>query len=182
MTYKEKNAEGRKEREHSIQTIGMECFKDRLKEIIGTQSIKSFAREIKSSDGTVHNLLSGKGYPSLNKLIDIASAGDVTVQWLATGEPPKYTAELSRLLEVRETPGNYDKATPALSREQQIQRAGEVLKRSREMPQFAIEVVGYNPPPGIVEALKILIANYDISQNDVTQFIMLTKEALEAEK
>ncbi len=59
-------------------------FKQRLKSIIGDESIRSFAERSGIAEGTVRNLLK-EGLPRLDNLLRMAGAAGVSVQWLATG-------------------------------------------------------------------------------------------------
>lgn len=68
-------------------------FSGRLEEIIGDDSISSFSRKCDVVEGTLRNILAG-AWPRTDNLVAIAEAGNVTVDWLATGRPPKYRADL----------------------------------------------------------------------------------------
>lgn len=61
----------------------------RLKEIIGSQSVRSFAQEIGVSETAVRKYLKG-GLPALDILMRICDLTGVNVNWLVTGEGPKY--------------------------------------------------------------------------------------------
>ena len=60
-------------------------FPERLREIIGGQSVRSFAAECHLSDGVVRQYLAGKSEPGLESLLAIAATANVSVDWLATG-------------------------------------------------------------------------------------------------
>ncbi|PSU49448.1 hypothetical protein C9J12_08135 [Photobacterium frigidiphilum] len=60
-------------------------FKERLKEVIGNDSIMSFARKCNLSDKTLRDYMSGKSYPTLDRLALIAEASGRNISWLATG-------------------------------------------------------------------------------------------------
>lgn len=64
-------------------------FPDRLKEAIGSESIRSFSKRSKSSESVIRKYLSGKSEPTRLTLIAMADAADVSVQWLAAGNAPK---------------------------------------------------------------------------------------------
>jgi len=68
-------------------------FADRLKHIIGKQSVRSFASACNLSDGVVRQYLSGKTEPGLGALLNIARMADVSVGWLATGKGEIRTGE-----------------------------------------------------------------------------------------
>jgi transcriptional regulator with XRE-family HTH domain len=60
-------------------------FPERLREIIGGQSVRSFAAECHLSDGVVRQYLAGKSEPGLESLLAIAATANVSVDWLAAG-------------------------------------------------------------------------------------------------
>lgn len=77
----------------------------RLREILGEESVSSFSRRCAVPESTLRNILDG-ALPRADILVAIADAGGVTVDWLATGRPPKTRAELRALLapEAQATP------------------------------------------------------------------------------
>lgn len=60
-------------------------FIQRLRRIIGERSVHRFAREAGLSDSLMRKYLNGS-YPGLDRLVRLAEAGGVSVQWLATGQ------------------------------------------------------------------------------------------------
>lgn len=60
-------------------------FKTRLAEVIGKESISSFSKRCEMSETVIRDYLSGKTYPSLNRLATIAEKCNVSYCWLATG-------------------------------------------------------------------------------------------------
>ncbi|MFB1078173.1 XRE family transcriptional regulator [Photobacterium damselae] len=60
-------------------------FKERLKDVIGDESIREFSRRCELSDKTIRDYLRGKSYPTLDRLSLIANASDKSFVWLATG-------------------------------------------------------------------------------------------------
>jgi phage repressor protein C with HTH and peptisase S24 domain len=64
-------------------------FKDRLGELIGTESVRSFAMRAGVAETTLRQHLSGRSEPNMSQLIKIASTANVQIDWLATGELPK---------------------------------------------------------------------------------------------
>lgn len=73
-------------------------FAARLEQVIGDEPVAAFARRCGVSEGTVRNCLRG-ALPRTDNLVSFSEAGGVTVDWLATGRPPKTRAELQRLTE-----------------------------------------------------------------------------------
>ncbi|MEI6897860.1 MAG: XRE family transcriptional regulator [Psychromonas sp.] len=74
------------EQEHSSEEGEHECFQSRLNEIIGSDSIRSFALRAKISPQVIRKYIQGESTPNIERLITIAQTGGVSVQWLATGE------------------------------------------------------------------------------------------------
>lgn len=70
-----------------VEEIGR--FLDRVLEVLGEESVRSFAHRAGIAPGTMHNILNG-GLPRLDNLIAIANAASVTVEWLATGRGFKH--------------------------------------------------------------------------------------------
>ena len=65
---------------------GKNSFSGRLEKIIGSQSVKAFARASGVDDKSIRKYLAGTSEPTLKNLLKLSAAGDVSVQWLATGE------------------------------------------------------------------------------------------------
>lgn len=72
-----------------------EQFKDRLRETIGERTLVRFAQECGFSDSLLGAYLRGSKLPGLENLVAMANTGGVTVDWLATGRPPRTRAELA---------------------------------------------------------------------------------------
>lgn len=64
-------------------------FPDRLREIIGDQSIRAFAQAAQLSPSVLQQYLKGESEPTRPVLNAIASMANVSVEWLATGNGPK---------------------------------------------------------------------------------------------
>lgn len=71
-----------------VAVLGIESFPDRLRVLLGDDSALSFARKAGVSDSALHKWLNRKSMPTLDNLAAIASAGNVNVGWLASGEGP----------------------------------------------------------------------------------------------
>ncbi len=78
----------------------------RLKEVLAEESVSSFSRRCGFRESVFRGYLVEGKKPGLDYLVAIADAGGVTVDWLATGRPPKTRAELRALLapEAQATP------------------------------------------------------------------------------
>lgn len=66
-------------------------FSERLKSIVPAGSGRDFAKRAGIGYSTVHNYLQGVSSPTLENLVLLARAGNVSVEWLATGEEFKGT-------------------------------------------------------------------------------------------
>lgn len=75
-------------RDSGIQS-GSTTFPARLATLIGDLSVRAFARKAGVSDTFLRQCLAGRTEPTRTKLIAIAEAGGVTVEWLATGAGPR---------------------------------------------------------------------------------------------
>ena len=69
-------------------------FADRLKEVMGNESAHSFAKRAGVSYTAFRGYLDG-GEPGFFKAIALAEAGNVSLEWLATGQEPRKTATLT---------------------------------------------------------------------------------------
>lgn len=65
-----------------------DTFPTRLASLIGQMSVRAFARKAGVSDTFLRQCLAGRTEPTRTKLLAIAQAGDVSVEWLATGVAP----------------------------------------------------------------------------------------------
>lgn len=72
----------------AISELGPEGFAARLRELIGRGSANAFARECSIGESSVRQYLAG-GIPGLDKVVQIARAKKVSVDWLATGHGPR---------------------------------------------------------------------------------------------
>jgi transcriptional regulator with XRE-family HTH domain len=68
-------------------------FHSRLRECIGDEPVAAFARRCGFSEGLIRAYLQDEKRPGMDKLIRMADAAGVTVDWLATGREPKYRSE-----------------------------------------------------------------------------------------
>ncbi|HGV9304567.1 helix-turn-helix domain-containing protein [Vibrio fluvialis] len=75
-----------KNADHIFEREAIMRFPERLKEAIGTLSVRAFAQKCGHSESGLRKYLAGETYPPLDKLASIAEAADVSVEWLVTGE------------------------------------------------------------------------------------------------
>ncbi|WP_145475709.1 helix-turn-helix domain-containing protein [Yersinia similis] len=64
---------------------GIAQFKDRLREAMGKESGNSLAKRCGMSEAVIRAYLSGKTYPSLDRLAILAEKCEVSIEWLANG-------------------------------------------------------------------------------------------------
>lgn len=75
--------------------MNSETFADRLYQIIKSQgSIAEFAHKNNITDSLLRAYLNKTSLPKLDKLVALANAAGVRLQWLATGEGPVYVKDL----------------------------------------------------------------------------------------
>ncbi|OCG27024.1 hypothetical protein A9G11_00445 [Gilliamella sp. wkB108] len=67
-------------------STGVIDFKNRLTLVLEGMSGNAFAKKVGMSEAVIRDYLSGKTYPSLNRLAIIALKCDVPIEWLATGK------------------------------------------------------------------------------------------------
>ncbi len=84
------NEENKHERSHSSSFDEHERFCDRLSLVIGDESICSFALRANLSPPVIKKYVENDSTPNVERLVAIAEAAGVTVEWLATGKGPKY--------------------------------------------------------------------------------------------
>lgn len=70
----------------AIKRESVERFSERLKSIVPSGSGRDFAKKAGIGYSTVHNYLQAVSSPTLENLVLLAKAGDVSVEWLATGK------------------------------------------------------------------------------------------------
>ena len=70
---------------------GIESFHERLKELIGSKSVRAFGDKVGISEGGLRKYLQNGSKPTFDKLVAIAEYSRVNLQWLATGEGDKHS-------------------------------------------------------------------------------------------
>ena len=86
MTYKESDKTDALDTQHPIPAGAIGCFRERLKDAMGTRAARVFSRDAGLSEGAIRSYLSGETYPTLDRLEQIAKAAGVSAMWLAFGE------------------------------------------------------------------------------------------------
>lgn len=95
--------DGSSDRRVTVPTANSDRFTERVREVVGEESVRNFAKRAGVGLSTLQHVIEG-GKPGVDKLVAIARAGGVTVDWLATGEGPKRRHE--------EGPGLAEPPTP----------------------------------------------------------------------
>lgn len=83
----------KKESALSFPSAGIESFGERLKELMGDESLRAFANAIDTSEGGVRKWFTQSTMPSFDKMVRIARRYNVNLEWLCTGEGPKFPGE-----------------------------------------------------------------------------------------
>ena len=71
-----------------VEQLELDGFIDRLRELIGSDSVSKFAQEVGLGDNLVRKYLAG-ATPGLDKVLRICQAKQVNVEWLALGRGPR---------------------------------------------------------------------------------------------
>ena len=75
-------------------------FRERLREVIGDESVHSFSRKCELSEATLRGYLRGISYPTIDRLNKIAITAGTSMAWLVGEEP-------DAALKVQDAPGSY---------------------------------------------------------------------------
>lgn len=128
--------------ERQIPDSRIERFSERLKKAMGEESMRGFARKIGQSDATLLSYLSGKTFPSLDRLAIIAERAGVDGEWLAFGSRRTESSED----EEEEIDEVWRPLYEGIKAAQKRRKAGEEEKlreSARRMEEFAL-VPRYN--------------------------------------
>lgn len=92
-----------------------ELFACRVRDAIGDETLRSFARRCGFSDGLLGSYLRGQKRPGLDHLVAIADASGVTVDWLATGRLPRTRREIRQETEGYAAVGDARREPPKIN-------------------------------------------------------------------
>lgn len=74
------------EKQKLLEKTGVINFKNRLLLVLEGMSGNAFAKKVGMSEAVIRDYLSGKTYPSLNRLAIISQKCEIPIEWLATGK------------------------------------------------------------------------------------------------
>lgn len=86
MNENRKKISSEDEKTRILINTGVVTFKNRLVLVLEGLSGNAFAKKVGMSEAVIRDYLSGKTYPSLNRLAIIAHQCEVPIEWLATGK------------------------------------------------------------------------------------------------
>lgn len=81
-------------RDVTVPAPNSDAVVERIKQVIGDEGVRKYARRAGLKTSTLQATLSGRSLPGLNTLVAIARAGGVSIDWLATGEEAADRASL----------------------------------------------------------------------------------------
>lgn len=130
-------------------------LKDRLLECIGEESKNSFARRADLPESLLRKYLGG-AMPSTDRLVRMASAGGVTIEWLATGRGPR-------------TPGRREAAAaPTVVMDDLARLQGAV-----EAVEEGLRAIGRTLPPA--KYAQLVAAAYELMAAPATSTAQIVK-------
>jgi len=91
------NVKNKLEGVHSSLNAQLESFSQRLEAALGKKSARSLAISCGMSPNVVSKYLNGESTPNVERLVAIAEALDVSVDWLATGKGPAVNTAVETL-------------------------------------------------------------------------------------
>ncbi|OCG36551.1 LexA family transcriptional regulator [Gilliamella sp. Gris1-4] len=86
MTENREKKQNTEEKTQILTNTGVINFRNRLGMLLEGVSGNAFAKKVGMSEAVIRDYLSGKTYPSLNRLAIIAQKCDVPIEWLVTGK------------------------------------------------------------------------------------------------
>lgn len=104
---------------------------NRLREIIGSESIRSFALRANLKPSTVQSILGG-GRPIVDNLVALADAAGVSVEWLATGRGERHRADTPRQ-PADQVERRLDEIRQVLTTSPRVPLQGDQLERDDEL-------------------------------------------------
>lgn len=154
-----------------------ERFCDRLKVAMGDQSSRSLAIKSEMSPTVVAKYINGESTPNVERLVALADALGVTVEWLATGrEPVTYSSKdesgISKF--VPEPAGAYNKALKPTEEHEGIltDKASRIIDFAVESGLFAFE---WGAHANFFIALYNDVASKGFTEHAIKKAVLLTQ-------
>lgn len=91
----EMHTESGKTTDHTFTSRGIARLGERLSTLINGEPYKSFAKKCDMSDKAIRDYVSGRTYPSLDRIAHIAEVTGCSFEWLATGYDFTETAPMA---------------------------------------------------------------------------------------
>lgn len=91
------------------ENLDIQGFVERLKAVIGNDSIRSFSAKAGMSHGALAGYVRGENEPTRVMLAKIATAANVNLTWLITGEGPMRPGEAAPVAEPAVPPSSADR-------------------------------------------------------------------------
>ena len=85
-TYEDKSPNDEKNSQGIFDETRIILFRERLKEVIGEESVHSFSRRCDLSEATLRGYLRGVSYPTIDRLNKIAITSNTSMAWLIGAE------------------------------------------------------------------------------------------------
>ncbi|MGF1707473.1 helix-turn-helix domain-containing protein [Enterovibrio baiacu] len=124
---------------------GFDSFPERLKEIIGTATLKDFAAAVGISQGGLRKYLPpARSVPSFDKVARFARYSGVSLEWLSTGEGEKYALESNSSQELGKEFALIDGYHSTIDQISDDEHAGEVRRRLAFRKKW-LSWRGFNP-------------------------------------
>lgn len=98
-TYEEKSQIDEKNPQGIFEDSRIILFRERLREVIGDESVHSFSRRCELSEATLRGYLRGVSYPTIDRLNKIAITASTSMAWLVGEDPDAH--------KVQEVPESY---------------------------------------------------------------------------
>ena len=116
-------------------------FPERLRLALGSKPVHAFARGAGMTDSLLRKYLSATSLPGLDKLLELAKAAGVRLEWLATGEGPmRHGAEPSQLSDLVAVRRYYVRASAGPGRIDEREESVELA-----LPRHLLRGLGVEP-------------------------------------
>ncbi|EDD0729268.1 helix-turn-helix domain-containing protein [Salmonella enterica] len=147
-----------KKTNETFRSGGIVQFGERLKAAMGEQSNVSLAKKCGLSETVIRGYLSGKTYPSIDKLPALAEAVGKSIEWLVTGEEDE----------------NKTMTEPSMSPEE-LSQWWSMIQKSLTLSELASVVIAFqeNGKKALLGAKTHNQSTPELSQNSINTALML---------